>query len=269
MEWLSGFNNVIMGTLLAVTVIVIAKMVNKSADVAHERALCRVKERLAAEEAKRKVKEDEIERRYYSKEELREFNGTKDKPIYVCLLDDVYDVTERAEYYGPGGVYHLFAGREVSRALATMSFDQVEIENDDLEDLSSTTLQTLQEWVIKFRDHNKYLVVGRLLRQQNLTKKKLERFNGVNNVRKIIYVALCGKIYDVTMDGGSFYGPEGSYKAFAGKDASRALAVMSFDQKYLVNTSLDDLTETQKKTLTDWVNKFTKKYPVVGNLVDE
>nr|CCA26113.1 heme/steroid binding domaincontaining protein putati [Albugo laibachii Nc14] len=269
MEWFTGYNNVIMGTLIAVTVIVIVKIVNKSADAAHERAVARVKERLAAEEAKRKVKEDGIKRRYYTNEELLVFNGVDGKPIYVCLLDEVYDVTERAEYYGPDGNYHIFAGRDASRALATMSFDQVEIENDVLEDLRSSSLQTLQEWVTKFKVHKKYPVVGRLLRHKNLTKEELKKFNGTDNIRKTIYVAICGKIYDVTMDGGTFYGPEGSYKAFAGNDASRALALMSFDQKNLTNTSLDDLTDTQKKTLKDWVIKFEKKYPVVGDLVDE
>jgi membrane-associated progesterone receptor component len=66
------------------------------------------------------------------------------------------------------------------------------------------------------------------------------------------------------------YGEEGPYHIFAGIDASRALAKMSFKPEDLNSTDLSDLTEEQKKTLDDWETKFisVRKYPVVGKLVD-
>eukprot|EP00984_Skeletonema_dohrnii_P024904 scaffold14040_cov68-Skeletonema_dohrnii-CCMP3373.AAC.3 len=67
------------------------------------------------------------------------------------------------------------------------------------------------------------------------------------------------------------YGKDGPYQKFAGKDVSRALALMSFDPADLENTDVSDLEETKIKVLNDWINTFeTKKgYPVVGKLGKE
>ncbi|KAI3758385.1 hypothetical protein L6452_05946 [Arctium lappa] len=54
-----------------------------------------------------------------------------------------------------------------------------------------------------------------------------------------------------------FYGPGGPYALFAGKDASRALAKMSFEEKYL-NGDLD--------ALQDWEYKFMSKYVKVRSI---
>lgn len=64
------------------------------------------------------------------------------------------------------------------------------------------------------------------------------------------------------------YGKGGPYNRFAGKDASRALALMSFDPKDIENTDTSDLEEKQLKVLSDWVDNFTNKkgYPIVGKL---
>ncbi|SMR42641.1 unnamed protein product [Zymoseptoria tritici ST99CH_1E4] len=43
------------------------------------------------------------------------------------------------------------------------------------------------------------------------------------------YVAIKGTVFDVT--GNKAYGPEGSYKVFAGRDASRALAQSSLKEE--------------------------------------
>lgn len=49
---------------------------------------------------------------------------------------------------------------------------------------------------------------------------------------------------------------------------NRALALMSTDEKDVINTSLDDLGEDELKTLNEWITKFESKYPVVGYLKD-
>jgi membrane-associated progesterone receptor component len=74
----------------------------------------------------------------------------------------------------------------------------------------------------------------------------------VGDPRKTIYVVLKGKIYDVTLHEWGHYGPEGSYKQFAGKDASCALACMSFDQEFLDDPSIENFTQQQLKTLEEW-----------------
>lgn len=61
-------------------------------------------------------------------------------------------------YTGAG--YHIFAGKECSRALAKMSLSDEDC-NDKLDDLSKRQLEVLQEWEAKFQE--KYKVVGKVL----------------------------------------------------------------------------------------------------------
>lgn len=56
----------------------------------------------------------------YTLERLKEFNGQDNRPIYVCVLGRVYDMSSKPQFYGPGGSYGLFAGHDASRALAKM-----------------------------------------------------------------------------------------------------------------------------------------------------
>ncbi len=67
--------------------------------------------------------------------------------------------------------------------------------------------------------------------------------------------------------GMEFYGPEGPYNLFTGKDASRALAKMSFKPEDLAG-GIDDLSQSEKDILYDWEQKFKMKYKYVGDIVD-
>lgn len=51
---------------------------------------------------------------------------------------------------------------------------------------------------------------------------------------------------------------------FAGKECSRALALMSTDEADC-NGNLEGLGFTELDVLRDWTAKFTMKYPIVGN----
>jgi membrane-associated progesterone receptor component len=62
-----------------------------------------------------------------------------------------------------------------------------------------------------------------------------------------------------------FYGPGGAYSLFAGKDASRALAKMSFEPPDL-NGDISGLTPMELGSLNDWEYKFTSKYVKVGTI---
>lgn len=76
----------------------------------------------------------------------------------------MFDVTSGKSFYGPGGMYGNFAGRDASRGLAKSSFDVEMIKTDgidDLADLNEEELGTLKEWVEFFE--NKYVVVGELV----------------------------------------------------------------------------------------------------------
>ena len=98
---------------------------------------------------------------------------------------------------------------------------------------------------------------------EEFTAASLEPFNGVDG--KPIYIALGPNVYDVTT-GVDFYGPGAGYHKFAGKDASRAMAKMSFDPADINRWDTEDLTESQVKTLADWITKYEQKYPIVGTV---
>ena len=63
-----------------------------------------------------------------------------------------------------GGPYSVFGGHDASRGLATFSVEaeSVKTEYDDLSDLNSMQMDSLQEWETQFME--KYDMVGRLLK---------------------------------------------------------------------------------------------------------
>lgn len=265
MDILRGVSsNVYLGAGVAVIAIFALRLWNASIDAQNARAMAAARER----QAKAKAEKKEIRRRFFTLEELKEFNGENGKPIYIGLLDEVYDVSSKRDFYGPGEGYHLFAGRDASRALAKMSFEKEDLENEDLSDLGFMDQETLQDWVTKFSVYNQYPNVGRVLRHRDLTREQLRVHNGADTPRKTCYVGVNGKIYDVTLDGLSHYGPKGGYSQFAGRDTSRALACMLLTDDALDNPSIENITEQQRKTLSDWETKLAQKYPVIGKILD-
>lgn len=57
-------------------------------------------------------------------DELRLYDGSDPtKPIYLALNGTIYDVSAGKNYYGPGGMYGFFSGRDASRAFITGCFD--------------------------------------------------------------------------------------------------------------------------------------------------
>lgn len=108
--------------------------------------------------------------RIITKEELEKNNGSMEvpdgyaaTPIYVALKNKVYDVSfGGVSMYGEGGPYNKFAGKDVSRALAKMSFDLEDLENTDISDLSEKQLKVLDDWCKTFEEKKQYPCVGRL-----------------------------------------------------------------------------------------------------------
>ncbi|KAH8826693.1 cytochrome b5-like heme/steroid binding domain-containing protein [Flagelloscypha sp. PMI_526] len=102
------------------------------------------------------------------------------------------------------------------------------------------------------------------------TPKTLEPFHGRDGGR--ILLAINGLVFDVT-DGRSFYGPNGMYGNFAGRDASRGMAKQSFDESMLtpVDLPLDklqDLTPDEIDNMKGWIEHFSGKYIICGKLVE-
>lgn len=89
--------------------------------------------------------------------------GYATAPIYVALKHKVFDVSfGGVAMYGPGGPYEKFAGRDVSRALAKMSFAKEDLENTDISDLTEKQMKVLDDWIRTFEEKKMYPVVGRL-----------------------------------------------------------------------------------------------------------
>merc|ERR1712071_299480 len=139
---------------------------------------------------------------------------------------------------------------------------------------------TLKGWVEKFEHFKCYPIMGKLIPNDKLPspdrvvpKEELENNDGTGDISDgyaapSIYLGAKGKVYDMSFGGVAFYGPGCSYNLFAGKDASRSLALMSFNPSDIENSSISDLTEKQLKILSDWCVTFEERkgYPCVGLL---
>ncbi|KAL9233814.1 hypothetical protein vseg_008762 [Gypsophila vaccaria] len=100
----------------------------------------------------------------------------------------------------------------------------------------------------------------------DVTEEELKAYDG-SDPKKPLLMAIKGQIFDVSR-GRMFYGPGGPYAMFAGHDATRALALMSFDPQDLTGNT-DGLSESEIDVLEDWELKFNEKYPKVGVLVSK
>ncbi|XP_073020208.1 membrane steroid-binding protein 2-like [Primulina eburnea] len=93
-----------------------------------------------------------------TEDELKQYDGSdSQKPLLMAIKSQIYDVSQSRMFYGPGGPYALFAGKDASRALAKMSFDEKDL-NGDLTGLGVFELEALQDWEYKFM--SKYVKVG-------------------------------------------------------------------------------------------------------------
>jgi len=97
--------------------------------------------------------------------ELKVWDGESEQcsgRICVAVNGKIFDVTKGRKFYGPGGPYSGFAGRDASRGLATFSVDVVPEDYDDLSDLKPSELEQVKEWELQFNE--KYEYVGRVLK---------------------------------------------------------------------------------------------------------
>ncbi|QUC15875.1 uncharacterized protein UV8b_00116 [Ustilaginoidea virens] len=105
--------------------------------------------------------------RTYTPRTLLPFSGEDGGPIYFAVRGRVFDVSNGRSFYGPGGPYANFAGRDASRGLACHSFDADMLTEDldgpldALDDLGPSEMEALEGWEETFL--GKYDLVGKLV----------------------------------------------------------------------------------------------------------
>ncbi|OXB59141.1 hypothetical protein ASZ78_006688 [Callipepla squamata] len=104
------------------------------------------------------------------------------------------------------------------------------------------------------------------MKRRDFSLEQLREFDGTRNPRLLL--AVNGKVFDVTK-GSKFYGPEGPYGIFAGRDASRGLATFCLDKDALRDEydDLSDLNAVQMESVREWEMQFKEKYDYVGRLL--
>ncbi len=78
--------------------------------------------------------------------------------IYISIMGEVFDVSDGSNYYGEGGGYHFFAGKDASRAFVSGVFSGPAI--DEVLDLPSNQIAAIEDWRQFYHEHETYKFVG-------------------------------------------------------------------------------------------------------------
>jgi len=97
-------------------------------------------------------------------QQLVEMNGLTDEtPIYVSILDRIYDVSAGRHMYGPGKNYYGFVGKDSTYCYGTANFNAHCDKAGSRSDLTDAQLVDAYKWVEFYHNHDKYKYVGRLV----------------------------------------------------------------------------------------------------------
>ena len=89
------------------------------------------------------------------------------------------------------------------------------------------------------------------------TREELKKYDGSEGSPGI-FLAMLGQVFDVSK-APQFYGPEGGYGFFAGRDASRAFVTGDFDEEGLID-DVAGLSNSDYIGLDEWIGLYHKDY---------
>ncbi|GAA5928608.1 cytochrome b5-like heme/steroid binding domain-containing protein [Sporobolomyces koalae] len=97
----------------------------------------------------------------FTKAELSKYDGrTPDTPIYVAIKGQVFDVSAKRDMYGPGCGYHIFTGKDASKALGKSSL-KAEDADSDYSSLTAEEKGVLDDWEKYFT--KRYNIIGKVV----------------------------------------------------------------------------------------------------------
>ena len=97
--------------------------------------------------------------REYTLKEINECNGLNDKPILISIDNCVFNCENGRNMYGPGKGYNIFAGHDITYALAINSVNKSDVDILNYK-LNESQKQQMLKWKSFFI--KKYKIVGKL-----------------------------------------------------------------------------------------------------------
>lgn len=112
-------------------------------------------------QAERSKKAHVEPKEFWIEAELAAYDGTEDEdgPILFAADGLIFNVWKGRNFYGPGGEYHIFAGRDATRLLARTKVEE-ETEGEANKALTIGERAALAAWILIFK--GKYEIVGKL-----------------------------------------------------------------------------------------------------------
>ncbi|GMM38542.1 hypothetical protein DASC09_058810 [Saccharomycopsis crataegensis] len=100
----------------------------------------------------------------FTKTELLRYDGVNSEKIYVGVKGVVFDVSKNKKVYGPGGSYHIFAGKDSSRGLGKSSLnleDNTTENSSKIDDFTTEESGVLDDWFTFFS--KRYNIMGKMV----------------------------------------------------------------------------------------------------------
>ena len=98
-----------------------------------------------------------------------------------------------------------------------------------------------------------------------LTKEELAK-HGFNGPNQPLLLAVMGRVYNVDKGRDHYYGPNGGYNFFSGRDGTRAFVTGEFNDEGLID-DIRGLKPAEINELQTWIDFYNKDYTFYGKVI--